>query len=71
MGSNTSQVRDALNITIPRLKAENIALRAALKNLVSVAEKQTSNLIAWDGADPLDKAIDIAKDALNLKPTKI
>lgn len=37
----------------------------ALKQLKIVAAETTSNLIAWDGAEPLDAAIDKAEKALN------
>jgi hypothetical protein len=40
------------------------ALYKALDNLQKVAAKETANLVAWDGAEPLDKAIDQALQAL-------
>ena len=40
------------------LKEHNKALSNALKNLCKVAARETATLIAWDGANKLDKAID-------------
>jgi hypothetical protein len=37
----------------------------ALQDLIKVAAETTADLIAWDGADPLDDSIDRAKAILN------
>jgi len=48
----------------PALKQENERLKSALLNLCNIAESETKNLIAWDGADRLDHAIDMGRKAI-------
>jgi len=44
-----------------RLLVEAKNMYEALKDLAKVAAETTADLIAWDGADPLDDSIDRAK----------
>lgn len=55
---------DILVEQVRELKESNGNLYKALDNLKRVAEKETSTLIAWDGAAAMDDAIDKAIEAL-------
>ncbi len=66
MNGNTKEdLEDAqLIASAPALKQENERLKSALLNLCNIAESETKNLVAWDGADRLDHAIDMGRKAI-------
>lgn len=60
---NAEFICEAVN-NYDKIKEDNEALIVALKNLCKIAARETANLIAWDGAIPLDASIDRAKKAI-------
>lgn len=58
------KIRDGLN-NYQKLLDSNRELQRLSQKLIDVATKETSNLVAWDGAEPLDRAIDNLQTAIN------